>query len=257
MKKIRVFAVVSLSALTLLAFVPAATASSISYEAFLVAPCSACVNPGFYNGSGNPNGGFTIVNDNGIENALRVKERQNPAVIHTPDGVYSVPFGAQTNVTSGGNGANPARVNWGIDFSIDLQPSGVGTLTLADIQNYSFITVQDLTTNSTITYSPFTIPDDTTWGAAGKGAANTAAGIAAGNWGAQNTLNCAFAGECPADFDMNAADYYRVTMTIGTAAGVLSTNSIDIDVVPEPTSMLLLGTGLVGLVRAARRKIAR
>ncbi len=66
-----------------------------------------------------------------------LRQNGNPAI--TVGNTYFVPTGAQTNVTSGGNGSNPARAAWGLDYSLMTQISnGAGTtstggLTLADV----------------------------------------------------------------------------------------------------------------------------
>src|SRR4051812_6020529 len=81
---------------------------------------ASLVAPGFYNGSGNPNGGFTISNDNGIEVGLRAKYRNNANVIHSATDTYYVVPGSQTNATSGiagPTGVAPTRAAWNYDFS--------------------------------------------------------------------------------------------------------------------------------------------
>jgi len=95
-------------------------ADTTTYNSALTSP------PGFYNGSGGVNNGFTIVNGGNIEIGLRAMLRQNPAdIANGSNNIYSVPLGSQTNITSGGNGDNPARAAWNFDFSVDLLSSGL------------------------------------------------------------------------------------------------------------------------------------
>ena len=94
----------------LAAFGSTTMAANVSYDANLASP------PGWYNGTGNPNGGFTIDNENGVEVGLRAKLRQNPGVINSPSNVYLVPAGPQTG--------SPTHAAWNYEFSINLQ--GVG-----------------------------------------------------------------------------------------------------------------------------------
>src|SRR5579862_6463138 len=104
-----------------LASVTTAQAAPVTlYDASLTAP------PGWYDGSGNPNGGFTIVDDNGIELGLRAKYRQNPNVIDTPNNVYSVVLGAETAATSGGP-SNPSDAAWNYEFSVNLNPTNLAS----------------------------------------------------------------------------------------------------------------------------------
>ena len=239
------------AAFGLLAAASSAVAATITYDQVLATP------GGWYAGDGNPNGGFTVAVDNGVQVALRAKERQSPAVINTPTNVYNVNAGAQTAA-----GGNAARAWWQYEFGIDL--SGAG-LTLNDV--YTSFTVFDLTANRSGTTDILTEwPDNDTWGASGE----SAGGVQDLNdWSAQNSQNPVF-GQFPVNddpngytFDMNAENYYRIVLSVFSDAGaLLVSNSIDIAVgdavapapVPEPATISLLGLGAVGLIAARIRR---
>ena len=56
---------------------------------------------GWFDGSGNPNGGFTVESVPQMELAMRAKYRHNPNVITPVGNVYNVVPGPETNATSG------------------------------------------------------------------------------------------------------------------------------------------------------------
>jgi hypothetical protein len=246
-------------ALPVLLLVPrVASAAAITlFDANLVTP------PGWYDGTGNPNGGFTVTVDNGIELGLRAKYRQNPAVINTSNNVYSVVPGPETPATNGGSPGVPSDAAWNYEFSINLQPGGADGNSgqfLAAIAGNSFITIQDLTAGTTSgpvsLFSAFAF-DDSLFGPSGK-QAETAPEFAT-DWGAQNSENPVF-GNFGIPFSFNADDYYRISLSVGTSAGVLGTDSIDVSVggataptVPEPATLVLLGTAMLGLSIVGRR----
>jgi hypothetical protein len=234
-------------------------ASSVSFDQNLVSPNSTTTTNPIYFGTGNPNGGFTVDNESGIELGLRAKYRQNGSVIDSSTNLYNVVSGPETLATSGGVGAAPTRAAWNYEFSIDLQPKGVGSLTLADITANTTITVTDLTTSTTLLtgnlFGFFT--DSTTFGAGGatshNGTTSTAAG-ATSDWGAQNSESPSFL----PGFNMNAPDLYQVTVNVVNSGGTtLASDTINVQVAPLP-SAATMGLGMLALLGAAgliRRKL--
>jgi hypothetical protein len=227
-----------------------AQAATITFDTDLGAP-------GWFAGTGNPNGGFTLFAENGVELALRAKYRQNPAPIHSATNLYNVVSGPQTAATSGGP-ANAGRAAWNYEMGINLRPGGIGSLTLADIVASTFITIEDLTAGLSsgpiAFFSTFAVDHDT-FGPGGEVNQADGPGYLA-SWAAQNSQNPVFA-NFTIPFDMNNAHLYRVSMSVGTDSQFLVNGSIDISVdnavaTPEPTSLALLGTGL--LAAAARRR---
>jgi hypothetical protein len=215
---------------------------------------SALAAPGFYNGTGGVNAGFAVTTDNGIEIGLRAALRQNPNDIGNPgSNIYYVPPGFQTNITSGGNGANPARAAWNFDFSVNLQPgntSGTSSgLTLADVS--VVLTRTGGGTGPAVT-NPFTLYiDNAGWGTTGE--VNPAVGT---SWGFQNSRNPLFP---DLGIDPFLPATYTFTMDVYRTRDqlLLATNSIVVNVVPLPASAwtgLSLLTGLGVLAYAKRRR---
>lgn len=217
---------------------------------------SALGGPGWYNGTGNPNGGFTVSTQNGVEIGLRAKGRQLPGVIDSPNNVYNVLAGSQVG--------NPARAWWNYEWSINLRPGNAGSMVLTDVFPYSTLTVQDLTAGVSNTVSFPYWGDNSTFGPSGKQDAGPGNGFGATlypvNWGAQNSENPVFGDFPPAlvpgyTFDMNAAHYYRFTLDVKNFAGLLASGTIDVAVggataptsVPEPNVMMSLMIGLLGM----------
>ena len=219
--------------------------ATIQYDTNLLSPNNSS-GPGWYDGSGNPNGGFTVDTENGIEVGLRVKLRQDPNVIDTPTDVYLVPVGAQLS--------SPSHAAWNYEFSIDLRPGGVGTLTLSDIT--ASLTITDVTTGATATVDALGyFGDNSGYGTGGKVTPATGA-----EWGSQNSENPIF-GSFPlaADYDENAVRLYQFDLTVSEGATLLASDTVFAQTVaPEPGPLALVAIGLaLMLARFQRRFGAR
>lgn len=226
-------------------------AGATSFDVNLASPSGNPADPGWYNGTGNPNGGFTVVNQNGIEVGLRAKLRQSPNVIDSPTSLYNVPAGTQIG--------SPTRAAWNYEFSIDLRPGGVGTLTLADIVQYTTLKITDVTTGATSTINPLVyFPDNSTWGSAGKSSTPTLS-----DWGAQNSGNPKFASfPLVGSYDVNAADLYTFQLDVNwlapngsraTPISLLASDTISVQVAPVPLpAAVWSGASLLVLVGAMK-----
>jgi hypothetical protein len=216
---------------------------------------------GVYYGSGNVNGGFTVVQSNGIEIGLRAKLRDpsltgEDTIIHSTTNVYTVPSGIYA----------PNRALWNYDFSINVN-SFEGP-TLPDVTATMLIT--DLNSHATWTVDPLSHwLDNTGWGypnAGGQptiitnlGGQNTAAGYVV--YGAQNSENPGFS-----DFrtalsfvpDQSSSYQFDLTVTDGafSATDTMIVNA-GVSPAPEPATAVLLGCGVVCVGLGLRkRKIA-
>jgi hypothetical protein len=215
--------------------------ATIQYDVNLSSPNNMGA-PGWYDGSGNPNGGFAVDTENGVEVGLRVKLRQDPNVIDSVTGVYDVPIGPQLT--------SPSHAAWNYEFSIDLRPGGVGTLTLADIT--ATLTITDVTTGATATVDALSyFGDNSGYGSGGKDTPATGT-----DWGSQNSENPIFASfPLAADYDENAVRLYEFDLVVKQGTNVLASDTIYAQTVaPEPGSALLFAGGLALIMVIVRRR---
>ena len=257
-------------AAALLLFAGVASADVKIYDTTLASPDTTAANItnnlSWYNGSGNQGvqGGWTVDQNNGIELGLRAKYRQAPQVIDSPTDDYYVLPGFQ-GVT--------ARAKWNYEFSINLRPDGVGTLTLADIT--ALLTITDVNTGATATVNPFSYwTDNSGYGVVHPGPVGGAAGITstgrdnaavAADWSFQNSENATFPDfplgnalvctTCEV-FDPYAAHTYAfdLKVTLNSNGSTLAENHMDVIVTPEPSALILFGTAAFAALLIRRRR---
>jgi hypothetical protein len=254
-KKMKIQRVLSIAAVgTLLAL----GASAETFDSGLASPDTTAVNnttnPSWYNGSGQPQGGFTVDSENGIEIGLRAVIRQGPQ-IDSSTNTYFVPSGPES--TSNGSLANNAtRAAWNYDFSIDLQPNGVGTLDFNDIT--ALLTVTDLTTSQSGSVDPLSVAfaGDTVGFGNPAGTTSSHDGSATGSdYSAENSQNPIFSNFPVAGYNFGNGDEYQFNLQItdNSTSQVLASDTIDVVVTPEPSTFILLGGGCLALFLFRRR----
>jgi hypothetical protein len=223
--------------------------------------------PGWFDGSGNPNGGFTVVTaTDGVEVGLRAKNRQSPNVT-TPTGVnnntYVVPNGPETTATTGTSQSNANDAAWNYEFSIDVNPGGTGSLNLGDVTSANLL-ITDTTSGSTVTVGvlstiPGSIPDDSGYGSSGVTSGSVSQPLTKAEWAAENSENPVFGALVfPQPYSMNASDDYTFVLTVATDTGDLISDTINVIVTPLPHSVWM-GAALFGglfVVSKLRRRVS-
>lgn len=211
-----------------------------SAQAVVVYDTSLADPPGFYNGSGNPNEGFTVNTLGTIEVGLGVNYRFIGPVHPTSTNNYDVAVGFSTVPIA----------KWNFEYSVNLGKSG---LTLGDIS--ANLTIRNLANFEAITFDPLSIPDnahyDGTTTFSSGGASPTDIGF-------QNSENISFFSFLNPAFDWDPAAHgsYLITLSLfdeNGAALVSVQEQINATPIPAALPLFAAGAGVLGFF-ARRRK---
>jgi hypothetical protein len=228
----------------------AASAPNLAFADPVVAYDTSLAGPGFYNGTGNENAGFTtLTTDNGIELGLGVQSHGLGGAFHPTPGTanYFVPTGETIT---------PLRALWNYNFSVNLGTTS--NLTLQSIQTGTSITVLDTTTGKQISYQPLVILPDNA-GFNGTTTTNGSLGAPLTDIGFQNSENLVFnldpANNAAFAFNPFALDSYLITLSVAEPDGATLSLSETVSAVPEPSTwaMMILGFAGVGFIACRRR----
>jgi hypothetical protein len=232
----------------------AAVATSGAARADTLVFDTSLASPGFYNGTGNQNVGFTtLTTSGGVELGLGVQSRGlGGAFLPTPGTAnYFVPTGE----TFSGSPLTPKSL-WNFDFSINL---GSSALTLASIQNGTLITIEDTTTLKSISFNPVNLPDNAGYAPGQTPTNGSGPTIPLSDVGLQNSENLGFnldpAHNAAFAFNPLATDSYLITLTVKDGDATIGTLSETVSAVPEPSTWAMMILGFVGVgFMAYRRK---
>ena len=208
---------------------------------------TSLASPGFYNGTGNPNEGFTVNTLGSIELGLGVNNRFIGPVHPTTTNQYDVAVGFST----------VPLAKWNFEYSVNLGNSG---LHLGDVQTK--LTITNLANFETISFDPYIIPDNAHFnGTTTQNGSNPGAGALPIDIGFQNSENISFFSFLNPDFDWDpaAAGSYLITLALFNENGdpLLSVDE-QINATPVPATLPLFagGAGILGFFARRRKKKA-
>ena len=237
----------SLQTLIKLLVAGAAATSVVSAAHAAVVYDTSLASPGFYNGTGNPNEGFTVNTAGGIELGLGVNNRFVGPVHPTNTNLYDVAIGFSTFPIA----------KWNFEYSVNLGSSG---LTLGNVQ--TLLTITNLANFQTISFNPYTIPDNAHYnGITTQNGSNPGAGALPTDIGFQNSENISFFSFLNPSFgwDPAANGSYLITLALFNATGapLLSVDE-QINATPIPAALPLFagGAGVLGFFARRRKRKA-
>lgn len=249
----------------------AALAASVSMPTKATLFYDADVTPDVINGSGIANGGFTIDRSNGVELGLRGKLRfnENNAPENTynsnGDGTYTFDAGLPPTGFSWAPNS-PSTARWSFDWSINSDYEGQSSRNLIDLTYIMTIDFDPAAVNSStlqlqfdpinVTQADHAIGDNTTGNGGGVTATSESnyTALITNNNVAQNSWNMEFFDSATYPFDGRAPGIYDISLEAFDDTGSIASVTIQVESVPLPGTLALLGIGIAGFGWQRRRK---
>lgn len=207
--------------------------------------------PGFFNGSGVPDGNFWTDSAGGVQVGLRIRDRGIDSTL--PGGMLDGNNATHTYQANGGPCSNPAfcagapKADWNYDLSVNV---GAGD----SLSNYVIRLFVDTDPGAGTSFTMLNVL--TNWGDNSYWDGSENAGLSAGDFIVQQSANPRF-GDSGFGF-LPGAGLYDIMLAVydpRDLANALVSVTVQADV-PEPSSLALILAALGGLAYAGRRRKA-
>jgi len=231
------------------------------------------ITPDVIYGSGNANGGWTVDRQNGVELGLRAKLRfdtaNQPQNVFNSNGDGTYDYVAGQPPAGGFSFApnSPSTAIWNFDWSVNTNFDGSTSLNLDDLTYVLSIDFDPgVVATNFLSFDPINIASpnfgDHAIGtnATGNGGGTVAADrpaylvLLANNNVAQNSWNMEFFDGGSFPFDGNDVGTYDFVLTAFSGSYQIASTSIQVNAVPEPSSGLLMGFGLLAFTARRTRR---